>query len=71
MTGAAALLSSFAQERHGTRLSDAQVKHVLKHTADRVDGMFKHPKAGFGRINVLDAVKLLEYRLSNRTRMAA
>ncbi|MEP7383184.1 MAG: S8 family serine peptidase [Gemmatimonadota bacterium] len=66
VTGAAALLASYAQERHRIRLSDAQLKHVLKHTADRVDGQFKHAKAGFGRINLLDAVKLLEYRLSTR-----
>ncbi|MFN8570861.1 MAG: S8 family serine peptidase [Gemmatimonadaceae bacterium] len=71
VTGAAALLASFAKEKHGITLSDAQIKHVLKYTADRVDGQYKHPKAGFGRINVLDAVKLLEYRLTNRLNKAA
>ena len=71
VTGAAALLASYAEEKHHVRLSDGQVKHVLKHTADRVDAMFKHPKAGFGRINLLDAVKLLEYRLSARNSKAA
>lgn len=65
VTGAAALLASYARTRHATRLSDAQIKHVLKHTADRVDSQFKHPKAGFGRINLLDALKLLEYKLSS------
>lgn len=71
VTGAAALLASYAKEKRGITLSDAQIKHVLKYTADRVDGQYKHPKAGFGRINVLDAVKLLEYRLSNRLTKAA
>jgi thermitase len=71
VTGAAALLASYAQAKHGVRLSDAQIKHVLKHTADRVDGMYKHPKAGFGRINILDAVKLLEFRLTSRAGKAA
>jgi subtilisin family serine protease len=71
VTGAAALLASYAKAKHGARLSDSQLKHVLKHSADRVDGAFKHPKAGFGRINLLDAVKLLEHRLTDRVRKAA
>ncbi|MEO7962372.1 MAG: peptidase S8, partial [Gemmatimonadaceae bacterium] len=66
-----ALLASYAQEKRATRVSDAQLKHVLKNSADRVDEMFKHPKAGFGRLNILDAVKLLEYRLSTRHAKAA
>lgn len=64
VTGAAALLASHAQRKFGVRLTDGQIKHVLKSSADRVDAQFKHPKAGFGRINLLDAVKLLEYKLS-------
>jgi thermitase len=71
VTGVAALLASHAKEKYGARLSDAQIKHVLKSSADRVDGAFKHPKAGFGRINALDAVKLLEHRLTDRPRKAA
>jgi subtilisin family serine protease len=71
VTGAAALLASYAKAKHGVRLSDSQLKHVLKYSADRVDGAFKHPKAGFGRINLLDAVKLLEHRLTDRVRQAA
>jgi subtilisin family serine protease len=67
VSGAAALLSSYARAKHGVRLSDAQLKHVLKHSADRVDTRFKHPKAGFGRLNVLDAVKLLDHRLTSST----
>jgi hypothetical protein len=59
-----ALLKSYARGKRGRRLSDAQAKHVLKHTADRADRQFKHPKAGFGRINLLDAVRLLEHRLA-------
>jgi subtilisin family serine protease len=64
VSGAAALLASYARSRYGVRLSDSQLKHVLKHSADRVDTRFKHPKAGFGKLNVLDAVKLLEHRLA-------
>ncbi len=73
VTGAAALLASFAVTKYGVRLRDGQIKHVLKSTADRVDAQFKHTKAGFGRINLLDAVKLLDARLSStaRSRKAA
>jgi subtilisin family serine protease len=63
VTGAAAMLKSFAKATRGIRLTDSQIKHVLKHSADRIDGRFKHPKAGFGRINLLDALKLLEHKL--------
>ncbi|MGQ0648556.1 MAG: S8 family peptidase [Gemmatimonadaceae bacterium] len=68
VTGAAAMLKAFAKSKYGVRLSDGQLKHVLKHSADRVDAQFKHPKAGFGRINLLDAMKLLEHKLTT-TRM--
>jgi subtilisin family serine protease len=67
VTGGAALLKSYAKSKHGVNLSDGQIKHVLKHSADRVDAAFKHPKAGFGRINLLDALKLLESKLSSRS----
>lgn len=71
VTGAAALLRSFAIAKRGVRITDAQIKHVLKHTADRIDARFKHPKAGFGRINVLDAVRLLEHKLTTSHARAA
>ncbi len=66
VTGGAALLASYARAKTGRTLSDAQLKHVLKHTADRLDTRFKHPKAGYGRINLLDAMRLLEHRLAGR-----
>jgi subtilisin family serine protease len=72
VSGGAALLKSHAKSKFGVHLTDAQIKHVLKHSADRVDAQFKHEKAGFGRINLLDAIKLLEHRLANkRARKAA
>jgi len=64
VTGAVALLKSYARERGGARLGDAQVKHLLKHTADRVDGHFKHRKAGYGKLNLADALRLLDHKLS-------
>ncbi len=62
VAGAAALLRSCALQR-GRRLRDRQVKHLLQHTADKVDRNFKHLKAGYGRLNVRDALRLLDLRL--------
>jgi subtilisin family serine protease len=63
VTGAVAMLKSYARKK-GARLSDAKVKHILKHTADKVDAGFKNRRAGFGRINLLDAVRWLEDKLN-------
>jgi subtilisin family serine protease len=68
VAGTVALLKSYARD-HGVRLCDRQVKHVLKHTSDKLDRRFKHPKAGYGRINVADAMRYLDSRLT-RTRSA-
>lgn len=66
VAGAIALLKSYARQKHDRDLSDRQIKHVLKHTSDKVDKRFKHTKAGFGRLNLLDALRLLEYKLTNQ-----
>ncbi len=63
VAGGVALLKSYARSL-GRKLSDAQVKHVLKHTADKVDANFKNRKAGFGKLNLADALRLLEYKLN-------
>ncbi|HEY0997794.1 MAG TPA: S8 family serine peptidase [Gemmatimonadaceae bacterium] len=62
VSGAVAMLRSVARAR-GVALGDAQGKHVLKHTADKVGRAFKDRKAGFGQLNLLDAVRLLEHKL--------
>ena len=62
VAGAAALLRAVALA-HGRRIRDQHVKHILKHTADRIDKRFKSSKAGFGLLNLADAVRLLEFRL--------
>ena len=64
VAGAVAMLKSYALQKRNHWLSDNQVKHILKHTADKVDARFKHPKAGFGKLNLLDALRLLDYKLS-------
>lgn len=63
VAGAIALLKSYARQTHNTELSDRQIKYLLKHTADKLDKRFKHPKAGFGKLNLLDALRLLDYKL--------
>jgi thermitase len=63
VAGGIALLKSFAL-KFGKRLKDNQVKYILKNTTDRMDGSFKNLKSGYGLINLLDAMKLLKYKLS-------
>ena len=65
VAGAIALLKSYALQKHDVRLSDSQVKHILKHTSDKMDKRFKHSKAGFGGLNLLDALGLLKYKLTH------
>lgn len=69
VTGAIALLIAHARAVAGHTLTDAQVKHVLKHSSDKVDARFKHPRAGFGRLNLRDALRLVEQKLSAETRI--
>jgi thermitase len=54
--GAAALLQSVAHAQGG-RLPSRDVKRILTETADRVDQRLKDRKAGFGRLNVPDALR--------------
>jgi subtilisin family serine protease len=63
VTGGIALLKSYARSK-GRRLSDAQVKSVLKHTADKAGRGFKDRRAGFGRLNLADSMRLLAHRLN-------
>jgi subtilisin family serine protease len=63
VAGAIALLKSVALTA-GRKLKDNQVKYILKHTSDRLNSQFKDVKSGYGRINLLDAIKLLKYKLS-------
>jgi thermitase len=63
VAGAAALLKSFARER-GRRLSDRQLKHIFHHTCDKPGRSFKDTHAGFGMLNLADAMRLLDHRLN-------
>ncbi len=63
VTGAVALLKSYAWTHGGVYLLDQQVKYLLQQTTDKVDHHFKHRKAGFGQLNLIDALRLLDYKL--------
>jgi len=65
VAGAVALLKSYARTR-GQSLSDSQVKYLLKQSSDKLDQHFKHPKAGYGQLNVLDALRLLQFKMQTR-----
>lgn len=63
VAGTVALLKSYALAQ-GRQLSDAAIKHVLKHSSDKIDKHFKHRKAGYGRLNTADALRYLEFMFS-------
>ena len=62
VAGAIALLKSVAH-RLDHHLLDHQVKNLLKQTSDKVSARYKDMRAGFGNINLPDAIKLLQYSL--------
>jgi thermitase len=64
VAGAVALLKSYALEK-GVKLNDSQVKYLMKNTAERPFRGIKNNKWGFGKINIADALKLLQYKLKN------
>ncbi len=61
VSGAIALLKSYALE-NGRKLKDNQVKYLLKHTCDKPDRSFRTIKSGYGKLNILDALRLLKYQ---------
>ncbi|MCH2225988.1 MAG: S8 family serine peptidase, partial [Crocinitomicaceae bacterium] len=63
VAGAAALLKSYGL-KFGKKISDKQIKYVLKHTSDKQGKRFKDYKTGYGMINLVDAIKLLEYKFN-------
>lgn len=62
VSGAVALLHAYAR-KHGFMLTDAQVKHVLKLSSDKTTAQFKDEKTGYGTLNLVDALRLLDYKL--------
>lgn len=62
VTGAAALLKSLALQE-GIRIRDKHIKYLLKHSSDKIGTKFKEIRAGYGMINLIDAIKLLKYKI--------
>lgn len=61
VTGAAALLHSLARERVGRRLEGQAIRRLLIRTADRSDSHYRNSYAGYGRLNIPDALRLLDH----------
>lgn len=62
VSGAVALLKSFAHQK-GKKIKNDFIKEIIQSTTDKFSNQFKDEKSGFGRINVLDALKMLNYNL--------
>jgi thermitase len=65
VAGAAALLRSQAARR-GVQLADADIKAIFMHTSDKDSASPRTPRRGYGRLNVLDACRLLHHTLDER-----
>jgi thermitase len=65
VAGAAALVQSLARQLLGRRLEVAAVRRLLILTADRSDPRFRTPRGGYGRLNLADAVRLLDRESSH------
>jgi thermitase len=63
VAGAAALLHSFAR-RAGRRIGFREVTKLLRDTADRVDSRLRTERAGYGLIDLADALKLLAHQFN-------
>lgn len=62
VSGTIALLKSYAKEK-GKKIGATEIKKIIQGTTDKYTQQFKDQKSGFGRINILDALKMLTYNL--------
>ena len=62
VSGTIGLLKSYALTE-GKTLSNATITSILQQTSDKFTTKFKDEKAGFGRINIYDALRMLRYNL--------
>lgn len=63
VAGAAALIHGLARRRGG-RFSPQMVRRILTSTADRLGARMRDRQAGFGRLNIADALRLAEATLN-------
>lgn len=64
VSGGAAMLRSYARER-GRGVDDHQIKDLLRQSADRPGKRLRDAKWGYGMLNLVDALRLLEHKLSS------
>jgi thermitase len=63
VAGAIALMKSYALQQ-GVKLTNQEIKYILKNTSDKVDRRLRNLYAGYGLINLADGFKLLRYLLN-------
>jgi subtilisin family serine protease len=61
--GMVALMKSYALQL-GRKLSNHDIRDVLRHTSDKVDRRLRNEHAGYGLINMADAFKLLSHQFA-------
>jgi hypothetical protein len=64
VAGSIALLKSYSLTK-GKKLNDDAIKFILKVTADRNFKGYKDIKYGHGKINLIDAIKYINYHFKN------
>lgn len=65
VAGAIALLRSYAL-RYGFQLSNNQINHLLKFTADKPVNTIKNDRLGYGQINPADALRYLDNKIKTQ-----
>lgn len=63
VAGVAALIQSVAL-RAGDRFGDGEIKDILTATSDRLDHRYRNRRAGYGRLNAADALRLANVRMN-------
>ena len=61
--GMVALMKSYAL-RLGQRLTNNDIRDVIRHTSDKVDRRLRNQHAGYGLINMADAFKFLAHQFA-------
>ena len=64
VAGGIALLKSYTLSK-GKKLKEDSLKYILKLTADRNFSGYKDIKYGYGKINLIDAIKYINYHFNN------
>jgi hypothetical protein len=63
VAGAIGLMKSYALGQ-GVKLTNQEIRHILKHTSDKIDSRLRNVHAGYGLINLMDGFKYLTHLLN-------